>query len=48
MGLSAFMLMVIFVIFDDEFRSVSSGEFMGMINFMKLMFYLLRTHNCCC
>jgi len=37
MGLRAFMLIVTFVIFDDEFCTLNSCEFRGMINFMKLM-----------
>jgi hypothetical protein len=48
MGLSVFMLIVTFVIFDDEFHALCSCGFMGMINFMKLMCYVLKTHSCCC
>jgi len=48
MGLSDFMLIVIFCDFDDEFRVPNSCEFVGMINFMKLLYYVLKLHSCCC
>jgi len=28
--------------FDDEIRALNSCEFMGMINFMNLMCYMLK------
>jgi len=33
---------------NDEIRALNSCEFKGMINFMKLMYYVLKTHGCCC
>jgi len=48
MDLSAFMLIVTFLNFDDEIRALNSCEMMSMINFMKLMCYVLKTHICCC
>jgi len=47
-GLRAFMLIVLLVIFDDEFRAPNSSEFVGMINFMRLLCYVLKLHSCCC
>jgi len=37
MSLSAFMLIVFLVNFDDGFCSPNSCEFVSMINFMKLI-----------
>jgi len=48
MGLSAFMLIVVLVIFDDEFCAPNSSEFVCMINFMRLLCYMLKLHSCCC
>jgi len=47
MDLSYFVLIVTFVIFYDEFRAPNSCEFVGMINFMKLLCYALKHHGCC-
>ena len=48
MGLSAFVIIVNFSDFDDEFRALNSCEFKGMINFMKMTCYVFKTHGCCC
>jgi len=48
MSLSDFMLIVTFCDFDDEIRALNSCEFKGMIKFMKLLGYVLKTHGCCC
>jgi len=37
-----------FVNFDDGFRALNSCGFMGMINFMKLMCYVLKINSCFC
>jgi len=48
MGLSDFVLIVTFVILDDEILAPNSSEVVGMINFMKLSCYVLKLHSCCC
>jgi len=39
---------MLIVIFDDELRALKSCEFMGMLNFMNLIYYVLKIHSCCC
>jgi len=37
MSLSAFVIIVTFVVLNDEIRAPISCEILGMINFMKLL-----------
>jgi len=47
MGLSAFVLIMTFVIFDDELCALNSCVIMGMLNFINLTCYVIKIHSCC-